>query len=96
MHVMYDMHDPNGSPVEWSYDRSLKCKSEGDSSTTCTRYFEVGTSSVKASDIVRLVNDQAKGWRPWLDELLSVARSLLFCPRTLLLTLIFQCSIPSL
>ena len=44
------------------------------------RYFEVGTSSVKASDIVRLVNDQAKGWRPWLDELLSVARSLLFCP----------------
>ena len=34
MHVMYDMHDPNGSPVEWSYDRSSKCKNEGASSTT--------------------------------------------------------------
>ena len=31
-------------------------------------YFEVGTSSVKASDIVRLVDDQAKEWRPWLDD----------------------------
>ena len=28
MHVMYDMHDPNGSPVEWSYDHSSKCKSQ--------------------------------------------------------------------
>ena len=35
MHVMYDMHDPNGSPVEWSYDRSLRCKNEDALSTTC-------------------------------------------------------------
>ena len=42
--------------------------------------FEVGISDVRASDIVRLVDDQAKGWRPWLDddELLSVACSSLF------------------
>ena len=28
-------------------------------------YFEVGTSSVRASDVVPLLDDQAKGWRPW-------------------------------
>ena len=28
--------------------------------------LEVGISDVRASDIVRLVDDQAKGWRPWL------------------------------
>ena len=46
-------------------------------------YFEVGTSDVRASDVVRLVDNQAKGWRPWLDddELLSVACSSLFCPQ---------------
>ena len=27
--------------------------------------FEVGTSSVRASDVVPLLDDQAKGWRPW-------------------------------
>ena len=45
--------------------------------------LEVGISDVRASDIVRLVDDQAKGWRPWLDddELLSVACSSLFCPQ---------------
>ena len=42
--------------------------------------LEVGIFDVRASDIVRLVDDQAKGWRPWLDddELLSVACSSLF------------------
>ena len=42
--------------------------------------LEVGISDVRASDIVRLVDDQAKGWRLWLDddELLSVACSSLF------------------
>ena len=58
--------------------------------------LEVGIFNVRASDVIPSIDNQAKGWRPWLDELLSVARSLLFCPRTLLLTLIFQCSIPSL
>ena len=50
--------------------------------------LEVGISDVRASDIIRLVDDQAKGWRPWLDddELLSVACSSLFsAPKTLLL-----------
>ena len=28
-------------------------------------YFEVSTSSVRASDVVPLLDDQAKGWRPW-------------------------------
>ena len=28
-------------------------------------YFEVGTSSVRASDVVLLLDDQAKGWRSW-------------------------------
>ena len=63
MHVMYDMHDPNGSPVEWSYDRSSKCKMRvlhqplADLSIGC---LEVGTSDVRASDIVPSVYDQAK------------------------------------
>ena len=30
--------------------------------------FEVGTSSVRASDVVHLMDDQAKEWRPWLDD----------------------------
>ena len=28
-------------------------------------YFEVCTSSVRALDVVPLLDDQAKGWRPW-------------------------------
>ena len=79
---MYDMHDPNGSPVEWSYDRSLECKNEGASSTIGC--LKVSISDVRASDVVPSVDDQAKGWRPWLDddELLSVAcSSLFFCPQ---------------
>ena len=47
-------------------------------------YFEVGTSDVKTSDVIPLIDDQAKGWRPWPDddELLSVAcSSLFFCPQ---------------
>ena len=62
-------------------------------------YFEVGTSDVKASDVIPLIDDQAKGWRPWPDddELLSVACSSLFsAPRTLLLAFTLQCSIFSL
>ena len=45
-------------------------------------YFKVGTSSIRASDVVPLLNDQAKEWRPWPDddELLSVACSSLFLP----------------
>ena len=27
--------------------------------------FKVGTSDVRASDVVLLIDDQAKGWRPW-------------------------------
>ena len=67
MHVMYDMHDHNGSHVEWSYDRSL----EGTSLTTADLSIgclEVGTSDVRASDVVPSVYDQAKEWRPWLDD----------------------------
>ena len=30
--------------------------------------FEVGTSDVIASDVVPLIDDQAKGWRPWPDD----------------------------
>ena len=68
---MYDMHDPNGYPVEWSYDRSSKCKMRvlhqplADLSIGC---LEVGISDVRASDVVPSVDDQAKGWRPWLDD----------------------------
>ena len=53
MHVMYDMHDPNGSPVEWSYDRSSGCKNQpfADLSIGC---LKVGISDVRASDIIRL------------------------------------------
>ena len=55
--------------------------------------LEIGTSDVKASDVIPLIDDQAKGWRPWPDELLSVACSSLFsAPRILLLTLMFQWS----
>ena len=31
-------------------------------------YSGVGTSDVKASDVVPLIDDQAKGWRPWPDD----------------------------
>ena len=57
---MYDMHDPNGSPVEWSYDRSSKCKMRVLYQPLDIVCFEVGISSVRASDIVRLVDDQTK------------------------------------
>ena len=30
--------------------------------------FKVGTSDVRASDVVPLIDDQAKGWRPWPDD----------------------------
>ena len=30
--------------------------------------LEVGISDVRASDVVPSVDDQAKGWRPWLDD----------------------------
>ena len=30
--------------------------------------FEVGTSDVISSDVVPLIDDQAKGWRPWPDD----------------------------
>ena len=30
--------------------------------------FEVGTPDVRASDVVPLIDDQAKGWRPWPDD----------------------------
>ena len=30
--------------------------------------LEVGTSDVRASDAVPLVDDQAKEWRPWPDN----------------------------
>ena len=46
---------------------------------------KVGISDVRASDVVPLLDDQAKGWRPCLDddEVLSVACSSLFCPHKL-------------
>ena len=70
-----------GLPVERSYDHSSRVFHQpfANLSIGC---LEVGISDVRASDIVRLVDDQAKGWRPWLDddELLSVACSSLFCP----------------
>ena len=31
-------------------------------------YFEVGNSDVIASDVVPLIDDQAKGWRPWPND----------------------------
>ena len=55
MHAMYDMHDPNGSHVEWSYHRSSKCKMRvlyqplADLNIGC---FEVGISDVSASDVI--------------------------------------------
>ena len=30
--------------------------------------FEVSTSDVIASDVVPLIDDQVKGWRPWPDD----------------------------
>ena len=30
--------------------------------------FEVGTSGARAYDVVPLIDDQAKGWRPWPDD----------------------------
>ena len=70
-----------GLPVERSYDRSSRVFHQPftNLSIGC---LEVGISDVRASDIVRLVDNQAKGWRPWLDddELLSVACSSLFLP----------------
>ena len=30
--------------------------------------FEVGTSDVIVFDVVPLIDDQAKGWRPWPDD----------------------------
>ena len=30
--------------------------------------FEVSTSDVRAFDVVPLIDDQAKRWRPWHDD----------------------------
>ena len=45
-------------------------------------HFEVGTSDVRAPDVVPSMYDQAKEWRSWPDddELLSIACSSLFLP----------------
>ena len=32
------------------------------------RCFKVSTSDIRASDVVPLIDDHAKGWRPWLDN----------------------------
>ena len=66
MHVMYDMYDPNGSLVEWSAARSVRMSVLHQPLADLNiGYFEVGTSSVRTSDVVPLLDDQAKGWRPW-------------------------------
>ena len=69
MHVMYDMYDPNGSLVEWSAARSVRMRvlhqPLADLSLGC---LEVGISDIRASHVVPSVDDQAKGWRPWLDD----------------------------
>ena len=54
--------------------------------------LKVGISDVRASDVVPSVYDQAKEWRPCLDddEVLSVACNSLFLPPEFLLTLMFQ------
>ena len=31
-------------------------------------WFEVGISDVRASDVVPLIDDQTKRWRPWHDD----------------------------
>ena len=63
--------------------------------------FKIGTSDVRALDVVPLIDDQAKGWRPWLDDWVNDSwmmncRLLLVvhfsAPKTLLLTLMFQWS----
>ena len=53
MHVMYDMYDPNGSLVEWSAARSVRMRVLHQPLADLNiGYFEVGTSSVRASDVV--------------------------------------------
>ena len=61
MHAMYDMHDPNESSVEQSYTRNSECENE----VLCQKLtnlsiecFDVDTPSVRASDIIPLIDDQ--------------------------------------
>ena len=32
------------------------------------KFLKIGTSDVRASDVVPLIDDQAKGWRPSPDD----------------------------
>ena len=32
------------------------------------RCLEIGTSDARASYVIPLIDDQAKGWRPWPDD----------------------------
>ena len=78
MHVMYDMHVPNigahdpnnGSFVEQNYIRSSECENNvlhQQLPNLSLKYFKVGTSGARASDVVPLIDNQIKGWSPLLD-----------------------------
>ena len=61
MHVMYDMYDPNGSLV-WNRvmitARSIRMRVLHQPLADLNiGYFKVGTSSVRASDVVPLLDD---------------------------------------
>ena len=56
-----------GLPVERSYDRSSRVFHQPLADLSIG-WFEVGTSDVRASDVVSLIDDQTKGWRPWPDD----------------------------
>ena len=49
----------------WSVRMRVLYQPLADLSIGC---FEVGTSNVRASNVVPLIDDQAKGWGPWLDD----------------------------
>ena len=62
--------------------------------------LEISPFDIRASDIVPLIDDQAKGWRLWPDDWDKDSWMMNYCllvvhfsaPRTLLLTLMFQWS----
>ena len=51
--------------ASWSVRMRVLHQPLADLSIGC---LEVGISDVRALDVVRLVDDQAKEWRPWPDD----------------------------
>ena len=79
MHAMYDMYDPNTGVhdpnTRFSMEQNYVCSLEYENNVLYQQLpnlsfkcFRISTFGARASDVVSLIDDQAKGLRPWPDD----------------------------